>query len=512
MTQQAEPVQHNPPPPPPPPLMAVRFGYLGWVGEFRHDPGLKIKYTDQVVVKTERGLEIGTPMAVSCGDVCPKCVRHEHQNAYVYASGEEYLQRGTGEVIRAVTAEDLIEQRRTDSHAKEKMEFCGRAAVKVGLDMHMIACEHLLGGERIIFYFTAEGRIDFRQLVRDLAHEYHTRIEMRQIGSRDEARIVADFEICGRECCCKNFLKVLRPVNMKMAKLQKATLDPTKVSGRCGRLRCCLRYEQQTYEELDTKLPGIGTRVRVEKGVGIIRDRQIITQLVVLDMGEGRRLAVPRDEILEILPPGEIGESGPPRRDTRPDNGAGDNGDVPVRRRPVVQEDAAAPVVPEGGKASEALPPQPGRPPGEAREGGDNRPGREGANGRDGRGERRPGRSGRGEGRSDRDGQRRGGRTEARPDNLPQAHREGGERPNAPERQAAQDPGAAPPADAAPAEAGSLPANMPANNEQSAREGGPERRRRRRGRRSRGDGPPRGDGQQPRSDNPPRGPDAPPSA
>ncbi len=233
MTQQAEPVQDEAPPPKP--LMAVRYGFLGWIGEFRHDPSLKVKWTDYVVVKTERGQEIGMPVAAACEQVCPKCVRPEQQYAYVKVSGEDHLQRGAGEVVRVATPEDLAEQRRIDAQSKEKLDFCERAAGKVGLEMRMIACEHLLGGERIIFYFTAEGRIDFRQLVRDLAREYHTRIEMRQIGARDEARIVADYEICGRQCCCKNFLKVLRPVNMKMAKLQKATLDPTKVSGRCGR-------------------------------------------------------------------------------------------------------------------------------------------------------------------------------------------------------------------------------------------------------------------------------------
>lgn len=333
MTQQAEPVPDTKTPPP---MMAVRYGYLGWVGQFRHDPALKVKYADRVVIKTERGLEIGTPLAAGCAENCPKFVRPEQVETYVRASGEDYLQRGAGEVVRAATAEDLAEQRRIDAQAKDKLIFCGHAAAKAGLQMRMVACEHLLGGERIIFYFTAEGRIDFRQLVRELAREYHTRIEMRQIGARDEARIVADFEICGRECCCKNFLKILRPVNMKMAKLQKATLDPTKVSGRCGRLRCCLRYEQQTYEELDSRLPDIGTRVKVEQGIGFIRERQVITQILVLDMGEGRRVAVPLEEIQEILPPGagQEGEAPPMRRRGRgPDRSEEGIGEPPARRR-----------------------------------------------------------------------------------------------------------------------------------------------------------------------------------
>ncbi|MFQ6048599.1 MAG: stage 0 sporulation family protein, partial [Phycisphaerae bacterium] len=165
--------------------------------------------------------------------------------------------------------------------------------------------EHLFGGERIIFYFVADGRVDFRGLVRDLAREYQTRIEMRQIGARDEARLIADYEICGRQCCCKNFLKSLRPVSMKMAKIQKATLDPSKVSGRCGRLRCCLRYEQQTYEELEAALPRAGCVVRTGYGCGTVIDRQVLTQLVQVRLEDGRLLSIPVEELLEAEPPDE---------------------------------------------------------------------------------------------------------------------------------------------------------------------------------------------------------------
>ena len=113
--------------------------------------------------------------------------------------------------------------------------------------MKIVDAEHIFGGERIVFYFMAEGRVDFRELVRRLAQEYQTRIEMRQIGSRDEAKLLGDVESCGQECCCLQFLQLLKPVNMRMAKMQKATLDPSKISGYCGRLKCCLRYEDETY-------------------------------------------------------------------------------------------------------------------------------------------------------------------------------------------------------------------------------------------------------------------------
>lgn len=470
MTQQAGTVQDGSPPPKP--LLAVRYGYLGWVGEFRHDPALRLRWSDRVVIKTERGLEIGVPVAATCGQTCPKFVRPEQLMEYVQASGEDYLVRGAGEIIRVATTEDLAEQRRLDAQAKDKLDFCEKAAAKAGLTMRMVACEHLLGGERIIFYFTAEGRVDFRVLVRELAHEYHTRIEMRQIGARDEARIVADLEICGRECCCRNFLKVLRPVNMKMAKLQKATLDPTKVSGRCGRLRCCLRYEQQTYEELDAKLPDIGVSVRVDRGVGVVCERQVITQLVVLDMGEGRRLAVPLEEILEILPDRETDAVKPSRRRVQPDvlTDAEDGGDVPAPTVGAEDEDDGAMVIRgsgDGGQASRLT---------------------RGGDGGNGRGGFRSGRvEGRGEGSQ-------ASRSDARPDNRQDRGPVDGGGAGEPARSSPLPPqGAVTP-----------PTDRPAGNtDRSAGESGgggqgrSGRRRRRRGRR-------RGGGQPPRPDNPPR--------
>jgi cell fate regulator YaaT (PSP1 superfamily) len=153
----------------------------------------------------------------------------------------------------------------------------------------------------------ADGRIDFRELVKRLAQEYQTRIEMRQIGSRDEAKILGDVESCGQQCCCIRFLKSLKPVNMRMAKLQKATLDPSKISGYCGRLKCCLRYEDQTYTELKKRMPPRSTRVRTHLGEGKIIDYQILAQLVAVELDNGSKTVVPRDE-LEIIsqPQGNI--------------------------------------------------------------------------------------------------------------------------------------------------------------------------------------------------------------
>ena len=163
--------------------------------------------------------------------------------------------------------------------------------------MKLVHVEHLLGGEKMVFYFMAEGRVDFRELVKRLAKEYQTRIELRQIGARDEARLVSDYESCGQECCCRRFLKILEPINMRMAKMQKATLDPSKISGHCGRLKCCLRYEDETYKELKKNLPRKNAMVETEKGRGVVVDTQILTQLVVVQFDRGEREAYPVDEI-----------------------------------------------------------------------------------------------------------------------------------------------------------------------------------------------------------------------
>jgi len=147
--------------------------------------------------------------------------------------------------VRFASEEDLREAEHLDASAQEEARTCMKFVRDMNLPMKIVEAEHLFGGERIIIYFSSGGRVDFRDLVRRLAKEYQTRIELRQVGSRDEARLISDFESCGQECCCRRFLKILDPVNMRMAKLQKATLDPSKISGHCGRLKCCLRYEDE---------------------------------------------------------------------------------------------------------------------------------------------------------------------------------------------------------------------------------------------------------------------------
>ena len=294
-----------------PTATAVRYGAMRWIGEFSLRRGSVFHCGGKLVVQTNRGIELGEQVSLTCTG-CDRSVSREQIHTYINNSGPEFYRLKSGRVLRQATPQDIDEHARLNARVREDLDRCRLTAAQIGLDMKVVTAEHLLGGERIVFYFRSEERVDFRDLVRELAHYYQTRIEMRQVGHRDEARLVADYEICGRECCCKNFLKKLRPVTMKMAKLQKSTLDPTKVSGRCGRLRCCLRYEHEGYEELQAKLPRIGSFVRTESGVGRVADRQVLTQLVQVRLEtEQRDVVVPIEEVLEF-------DVQPPPRPERP--------------------------------------------------------------------------------------------------------------------------------------------------------------------------------------------------
>jgi cell fate regulator YaaT (PSP1 superfamily) len=281
--------------------MLVRYGRMDALCLVEHNETRIPKLPTRVVIKTERGLEL----CYIVGQLCPYRAGHFRMNPEQL---REYYQESeidcsidtTGRFVRYATSEDLSEERHLRKIAEEEMEHCKRVVKEMDLPMKIVDAEHVFGGERIIFYFMADGRVDFRQLVRRLARDYQTRIEMRQIGSRDEAKLLGDFESCGQECCCRRFLKALKPVNMRMAKMQKATLDPSKISGYCGRLKCCLRYEDQTYSELKARLPKKNTVVKTKYGEGKVMDWQILTQLVLVQHKEGTQVAVPVEE-LEIM-------------------------------------------------------------------------------------------------------------------------------------------------------------------------------------------------------------------
>jgi len=318
-----------------PALTICRYGAMNWAGEFTHRPDALQRCGAPVVVQTERGIELGQQLELCC-ESHPACVSREQIRRYVDNSGPDFCRPAVGRILREATPQDVDEHRRLNAHARDDMAQCAAVAAQLGLDIKVVAVEHLLGGERIVFYFRAEGRIDFRDLVKELAHGYRTRIEMRQVGARDEARLVADWEVCGRECCCKNFLKTLRPVNMKMAKLQKSTLDPAKVSGRCGRLRCCLRYENEGYQELAARLPRKGSRVRAALGEGFVVEHQVLTQLVTIRGDDEKDFTVPLEEITAFdlpKPPPRPAASGASAGE-EPESAPGQAGARPHGRRP----------------------------------------------------------------------------------------------------------------------------------------------------------------------------------
>ncbi len=238
----------------------------------------------EVIVRSERGLEVGQLL-------CPAEPR----------TIELIAEPTRGRIVRVLTEDDRAERERLRTAEESELETCARFVQQRSLQMELVDVEHLFGGERIIFYFLAEKRVDFRELVKDLAREYQTRIEMRQIGVRDEAKLLADYGDCGKPVCCNTHMVVMPPVSMRMAKLQKSTLDPSKISGRCGRLKCCLRFEQDVYEEFQEALPPIGSRVLTQKGQGRVLAQEVLARRLLVEFEDGRRLPVAAAEILTRL-------------------------------------------------------------------------------------------------------------------------------------------------------------------------------------------------------------------
>jgi cell fate regulator YaaT (PSP1 superfamily) len=214
------------------PNFVVRFGVMRFLGVFSASGNAQYARGTQVVARTDRGLEAGEVLCAA-DEATLGCLKNPSE----------------GQILRAMTPEDSHELVRIREQARRELDVCQGYVEKLGLQMQLVDVEHIFGGERVVVYYLAEARVDFRELVRLLAGEFQTRIEMRQIGVRDEAKLLADYGDCGGPVCCNTHLVEMPPVSMKMAKLQKATLDPTKISGRCGRLKCCLRYEYDHYEQ-----------------------------------------------------------------------------------------------------------------------------------------------------------------------------------------------------------------------------------------------------------------------
>lgn len=256
----------------------ARYGAMRLIGVFTYPDHTPLRHGNRVILRTNRGQESGVIL-------CP--------------ATPEALQRIKGEliedrVLRMMTDADEIESRRIREGEKDEFLRCREIIRRMNIGMDLVRVEHVFGGERIIVYYVADGRVDFRELVKVLAAEFQTRIEMRQIGVRDETKLLADFGDCGKEVCCNWYLTEMPPVSMKMAKLQKATLDPTKISGRCGRLKCCLRYEYDHYLEIQKKMPSIGKRVMTPDGEGKVIGHELLAGRVQVDVFEtGRKLFDP---------------------------------------------------------------------------------------------------------------------------------------------------------------------------------------------------------------------------
>jgi len=282
--------------------MLVRCGNMNMLGFFEHNETNIPKLFTRVVVKTDKGLELGRIVGSFAYRAGNFKLNRDQVKQYFQSSDIEFDPKPVGRVIRQATAVDLNEEKHLKENAAEEARCCKRFVEEMNLPMKIVDAEHIFGGERIIFYFMADGRVDFRELVKRLGQEYQTRVEMRQIGSRDEALLFADCEICGQQCCCQRYLKILKPVSMRMAKIQKATLDPAKISGYCGKLKCCLRYEDQTYTELKNKLPPKAAAVKTKSGKGRVIDTQILTQMVVVEHEDGTKVTVGVDEIEMVSP------------------------------------------------------------------------------------------------------------------------------------------------------------------------------------------------------------------
>ena len=253
-------------------VIGVRFRRAGKVYYF--DPaGLQIEKGEHVIVETARGVEYGE-VVLPIRDVT-----------------DDSVIQPLKPVLRKATKEDDEQERRNKEKEKEAYQICLEKIKKRGLEMKLIEAEYTFDNNKVLFYFTADGRIDFRELVKDLAAVFKTRIELRQIGVRDETKIMGGIGICGRELCCNTFLPEFIPVSIRMAKEQNLSLNPTKISGVCGRLMCCLKNEQETYEYLNSRLPDIGDEVRTNDGLkGEVSSvsvlRQLVKVLITLDNDE----------------------------------------------------------------------------------------------------------------------------------------------------------------------------------------------------------------------------------
>lgn len=255
-------------------IIGVRFRNAGKVYYF-NPKKFHIKQGDHVIVETARGIEYGN--VVSGVKEVP----------------DDKVVQPLKAVIRVATPEDDAKEARNREKEKDALRICHEKIRKHKLEMKLIDAEYTFDNNKVLFYFTADGRIDFRELVKDLAAVFKTRIELRQIGVRDETKIVGGIGICGRALCCSTYLSEFAPVSIKMAKEQNLSLNPAKISGVCGRLMCCLKNEEETYEYLNGRLPGLGDMVQTDDGLrGEVQSVSVLRQMVkvIVDVGDEKEI------------------------------------------------------------------------------------------------------------------------------------------------------------------------------------------------------------------------------
>ncbi|WP_027339743.1 PSP1 domain-containing protein [Halonatronum saccharophilum] len=246
------------------------------------DPkNIDVKVGDKIVAQSERGLELGQVITE------PKDTDQIKKNIEL-----KYIER-------KANSKDLEKYEKNKNEAEEAFDICLEKIKNHGLPMKLIDSEYTLDKKKLLFYFTADGRIDFRELVKDLASVFRTRIELRQIGVRDETKMLGGIGKCGRELCCKTFLRKFEPISIKMAKDQDLSLNPEKISGLCGRLMCCLKYECKSYKRTKKNLPNIGDKVEVDEGVGRVTKLNVVKETVTVNLGNKERVEVLADDIEE---------------------------------------------------------------------------------------------------------------------------------------------------------------------------------------------------------------------
>lgn len=267
-------------------VISVKFKDTG--KEYFFDPaGKTVNIGERVIVETQSGKEIATVSQTN----------HEVE--------DEKIVQPLCKMVRVANERDFKRLEENKEKEAAALKICEELVLKHNLDMKLVDVEYSFDGSRILFFFTSDGRVDFRDLVKDLAARFRTRIELRQIGVRDEAKMLGGIGICGQPYCCKRFLNDFQSVSIKMAKEQGLSLNPTKVSGSCGRLMCCLKYEQDTYEYLNSITPGVGSNVKTQQGTATVIDKNVISGNLIVKSSEEDSIPykVHRDEVKIIRKP-----------------------------------------------------------------------------------------------------------------------------------------------------------------------------------------------------------------